>query len=187
MEIISAVFTERGIVIPAQNEANSLYQDGYGSLLTDSYLLTLKPFEVLYLVERRKIAVIDEENHKKLVFQELLWKFSAEDPNFWTRYIVYRDLRERGFVAKDGPGLGIDFLVYERGAYGKRMPKYQVYTIWEGIQDSINNLSEILTVAEEEQRILRLAVMDRRGEIVYYTLSEIKFDEKEEDTPKPCL
>lgn len=178
METISAVYTENGIVVPAQNEANSLYQDGYGSLLTDSRLLTLKPFEALYLVERGKIAVIDEESREKLVFQELLWKFSAGDQVIWTRYIVYRDLRARGFVARDGPGLGVDFLVYERGAYGKKMPRYLVYTIWEGTQDSIKHISEILNAAEEANRILRLAVVDRRGEIVYYTLSEMKFKEQ---------
>lgn len=186
MEIISAVYTESGIVVPAHNEANSLYQDGYGSLLTDSHLLTLKPFEALYLVERRKIAVIDEKSREKLVFQELLWKFTADDPTIWTRYIVYRDLRERGFVAREGPGFGVDFLVYERGAYGKKMPRYLVYTIWEGTKDSVRRLSEILTATEEANRILRLAVVDRRGEIVYYTLSEMKFEEPDDD-PRSCL
>lgn len=179
MGTISVVYTESGIIVPALNEVNSLYQDGYGSLIADSRLLKLKPFEVLYLVERQSIAVIDEESREKLVFKELLWKFSAEDPVIWTRYMIYRDLRSRGFVVRDGPGLGVDFLVYERGAYGRKMPRYLVYAIWEGAQDSLSHLSEILGAAEDADRVLRLAVVDRRGEIVYYTLSEMDFEELE--------
>ncbi len=175
METICAVYSNGRVVVPAQNEANSLYQDGYGSLLTENRFLTLEPFETLYLVESGKIAVIDEESREKLVFQELLWRFSADEPNVWTRYIVYRDLRTRGFVARDGQGLGVDFLVYERGSYGKRSPRYMVYNIWEGAQESIRHLGDVLNTAEEANKILRLAVIDRRGEIVYYTLSETDF------------
>jgi tRNA-intron endonuclease len=177
MEAISAVYSEGGVVVPAQNEANSLYQDGYGSLLAERRLLTVKPSETLYLVERGKIAVIDEGSREKLVFQELLSRFSAEDPDIWTRYIVYRDLRTRGFVARDGPGPGVDFLVYERGSYGKKTPRYLVHTVWEGTQEPIRRLSERLNQAEKDNKILRLAVVDRRGEIVYYTLSEMEFQD----------
>jgi tRNA-intron endonuclease len=177
MELFSAVYTENGIVVPAQNEANSLYQDGYGSLLEERRLLTLQPFEALYLMEKMKIALIDESSREKFVFRKLLWMSSAEDPVIWTRYIVYRDLRSRGFVARKGPGLGVDFLVYERGSYGKKTPRYLVYTVWEGSQEPVSHLNEILDVAEKTDRILRLAVVDRRGEIVYYTLSDMKFSE----------
>ena len=177
MELFSAVYTDKGIVVPAQNEANSLYQDGYGSLLKERRLLMLQPFEALYLVEKMKIAVIDEGSKEKVVFRNLLWRFSAEDPLIWTRFIVYRDLRTRGFVAKKGPGLGVDFLVYERGSYGKKVPRYLVYIIWEGTQEPVDNLCGVLDVAEKTDKILRLAVVDRRGEIVYYTLSEMGFKE----------
>jgi len=183
MEIISAVYTKGRVAVPALNEANSLYQDGYGSLLGDGRLLTLKPWEALYLVERIRIAVIDEESRRKLVFQELLWRFSSVDLHIWTRYLVYRDLRTRGFVVRDGLGLGVDFLVYERGSYGRRPPRYLVYAVWEGDPESIRHLGEVLGAAEADGRTLRLAVIDRRGEVVYYTLSEMEFMELEDSGP----
>lgn len=179
MEIISAIYSEGRVVVPAQNEANSLYQDGYGSLLGEGSLLTLKPVEALNLVERMKIAVLDEESRKKLVFQELLWRFSSNDPLVWTRYLIYRDLRSRGFVVRDGPGPGVDFLVYERGSYGKKPPRYLVYAIWEGAPESIRHLTTALEATETAGRIMRLAVVDRRGEVVYYTLSEMDFEQHE--------
>ena len=176
MDIISAVFTEGRVAVPALNEANSLYQDGYGSFLGDGRLLTLKPYEALYLVEMARIAVVDEEKRVSLVFQELLGLFSSRDSHIWIRYIVYRDLRSRGFVVREGRGLGVDFQVYERGAYGKKQPRYLVYGIWEGSPESMKQVSEVLDSAEDDGQILRLAVIDRRGEVVYYTLSEMVFN-----------
>ncbi len=182
MEKISAVYSEGRVVVPAQNEANSLYQDGYGSLLSDSYLLTLRPFEVLYLTEREKISVVDEKNRERLDFQGLIWRFTDADPNIWTRYVVYRDLRARGFVAREGPGHGVEFLVYERGSYGKKTPKYLVHALWEGVQEPLRQLGDMLTAAEDAGRILRLAVIDRRGEIVYYTLTEMNLQKPGENS-----
>ena len=159
MEPISAVYTATGIIVPVWNEAHSLYQDGYGSLMKDRRVLSLQPFEALYLVERQKISVIEEETKERRVFRELLQSF-------------YRDLRTRGFVAKGGKGPGIYFLVYVRGSYGKKVPRYGIYTVWEGSKVPVERLGAALDKATESDRILRLAVVDRRGEIVYYTLSE---------------
>lgn len=180
MEAISAVYTANGIVVPALNEANSLYQDGYGSLVRDSRVLSLQPFEALYLVERQKVSIIEEQTKNRLVFRELLQRFSEDDPDIWTRYIVYRDLRTRGFVAKGGKGPGLDFLVYERGSYGKKVPRYMVYTVWEGSKVPVARLGKVLDEATSSDTILRLAVVDRRGELVYYTLSDMDFDERED-------
>ena len=175
METISAVYTEGNVVVPTTNESNRLYQDGYGSMLAKGGALTLQTFETLYLIEIGKLVIVDEMSHGRLVFQELLKIFSQEDSHTWIRYIVYRDIRTRGFVAREGLGTGIDFLVYERGSYGKKTPSYLVYTVWEGNQEPINRLNEVLTIADNREKILRLAVVDRRGEVVYYTLSEASF------------
>ncbi len=171
MDTFSAVKTDGMIVVPTQNEANSLYQDGYGRLVPDSRLLSLEPFEALYLTERQKISVISEEDHERLVFQEILSRYSKDDPDLWTRYMVYRDLRTRGFVAKRGPGYGVDFLVYERGASRRKEPRHLVYVVGEGSPEPVKHLTEILGASNEENWQLKLAVVDRRGEIVYYNLS----------------
>jgi hypothetical protein len=44
------------------------------------------------------------------------------------------------------------------------------------LRTPISRLGEVLDSAVEEERILRLAVVDRRGEVVYYTLSEMDFE-----------
>ncbi|MBS7631502.1 hypothetical protein KEJ47_08030 [Candidatus Bathyarchaeota archaeon] len=180
LEQIGAVYSNKRILIPSLSEANSLYQDGFGSML-EGNMLVLRPIEALYLTERERITVIDKDNRVKMTFQDILQRFSEEDWLLWTRYIVYRDLRSRGFVVREIPGDDIRFHVYERGSYGKKPPRYAVYTISEGISEPLDHLYGILASAEMENKILRIAVIDRRGEIVYYTLSEINFEKDLEE------
>ena len=179
MQPFSTVLSEGRVIVPANNEANSLYQDGYGLLEAESGLLVLEGFEVLYLLERGKISVIDENNHERQTFRKLLNTYIKNVPNIWTYYIVYRDLRTRGFITKRGPGWGLDFYVYERGSYRKREPKNIVYSVWEGLPEDLIHLEEMLSDSVELDKNLRLAVVDRRGEIVYYTVSEKELVKKE--------
>ena len=178
MQPFSTVLSDGSIVVPAQNEANSLYQDGYGVMVPEARLLRLEAFEALHLLERGKISVIDEGSRERLTFQELLNLFSNEEPELWTRYIVYRDLRERGFVVRPDPNSSVSLLAYERGSYGKKPPRYLIYTIWEGMREPITHLMGVLEGAVNDKHILRLAVVDRRGEVVYYTRSEMEFIKK---------
>jgi tRNA-intron endonuclease len=185
MQPISAVRTNSKVVVPAQNEADSLYQEGFGSKV-EANVLRLESFEVLYLQEKGKIIVIDEETQRALSFQELLWIYSDVDDHVWARYIVYRDLRGRGFVARGGSEGKVSFLVYERGSYFKKPPSYMAYTVSEGLHDTILDLKGTLEVAEKKGYSTKLAVVDRRGEIVYYSLSKIdmkKSSNNEEEAP----
>jgi tRNA-intron endonuclease len=172
MQPISAVLVDDKVVVPAQNEADSLYQEGFGSK-ADASVLRLESFEVLYLQEKGKISVIDEETQRTLSFQELLRIYSDNDEQVWTRYLIYKDLRGRGFVARGGSDGKVSFLIYERGSYFKKPPSYMAYTVAEGLNDTILGLSEALENAEKKDYSMKLTVVDRRGEIVYYSLSKI--------------
>jgi len=176
IEQFTAVYRKDSVVVPALRESNSLYQNGYGSLLGEEGVLTLTPCETLFLVERKKLLVISEETREPLGFNELFTKFTALDKLIWTRYLVFRDLRLKGFIVKDGYGLGVDFLVYERGDFGKRPPKYLVIGTWEGEPKKMSELMDALKLASEKEKSLKLAVIDRRGEVVYYALQELDLE-----------
>ncbi len=167
MEPFTAVYTENQVVIPTQSEADSLLQDGYGYRKNKTHILW--GVEALYNAERGKIAVIDEEMNSKLSFQELLHRLSLDDPEIWINFIVYKDLRTRGFIIKVSEKT---FKVYERGDYGKKPPSYLLKIISEGKPENVKNLLEELKNTEDESLEMKIAVIDRRGEIVYYGLEE---------------
>ena len=164
----------KGVVaIPMRSEADSLFNDGYGAREGDS-VLTLDPCETLYNMDRGKVALVDEDANVKLSFQEALMLFTADDSSIWTRFIVYRDLRTRGFVARKAEEAA-GFVVYERGMYRKQPPSYHVRIISEGRPEKVKAILDELKKTEEEGCEFKLAVVDRRGDIVYYGLSEKSF------------
>ena len=173
MQPFTAVLTQGVVVIPMKSEADSLFNDGYGTREGDS-ALTLDPCETLYNMDRGKVALVDEDTHEKLSFQEAIRLFTADDPSTWTSFIVYRDLRTRGFVARK-TGEMADFVVYERGMYRKQPPSYHVRIISEGRPERVETILDDMKKTEEEGREFKLAVVDRRGDIVYYGLSERSF------------
>jgi tRNA-intron endonuclease len=108
-------------------------------------------------------------------FQNLLHCYEAVNENAWVNYMVYRDLRSRGYVAREGFGAGIDFRVYERGGYGKDTAPYLVLSTQEGKPIGIEELADALQRCQSQKKELVLAVMNRRGEIVYYSVSQLTF------------
>jgi tRNA-intron endonuclease len=88
-------------------------------------------------------------------------------------YLAYRDLRSRGYVVREGFGLGVDFRVYERGDYGKDTAKYLILSIQEGKPISLEDLAKALQQCQSLKKELVLAVMNRRGEVVYYSVSKL--------------
>lgn len=76
-------------------------------------------------------------------------------------------------MVREGFGLGIDFRVYERGEYGKETAKYLIFGIQEGQPVSVEDLARALRYVQSLKKRLVLAVINRRGEIVYYSISQL--------------
>ncbi|MEM0219356.1 MAG: tRNA-intron lyase [Thermoproteota archaeon] len=142
---------------------------GYGS---GEVQRSLKFHEALYLLEQNKLEVIDRKN-KTLSFDELLRRAEKYDNKVLYKYLIYRDLRNRGYIVVDGYGLGIDFNVYERGGFPNDTPKILVFGLCEGVSISFEELIKVLKVAQANRKMLVLTVIDRRNEVVYYTISRL--------------
>jgi tRNA-intron lyase len=93
----------------------------------------------------------------------------------WVNYLVYRDLRSRGYVVRGGFGVGIDFRIYERGSYGKNVASTLILSTQEGRPIDIGYLTSVIKQCQSQKKALVLAVMNRRGEIVYYSVSQLTF------------
>ncbi len=167
---VKGILEEGAVLIQSLEDAEPLLQGGYGTRRDEGEGSVLAPWEALYLLVENRLKVFDVATGEDLDFQFLLNKFRGVDPEIWTRYLIYRDLRKRGYVVRDGMGLGIDFRLYARGTYGEKAAKYIVYAVCEGTPIPVQKLQEALHVALNVKKRLIVAVMDRRGEIVYYSL-----------------
>jgi tRNA-intron endonuclease len=171
-----AFLTKQGRVFLSKTHENEssieeLRNRGYGKLMNQK--LFLKPYEALFLLTKNVIELVNEKSAKEVNFQKLLHVCERLDPNIWMKFLIYRDLRSRGYVVREGFGLGIDFRVYEKGMYKKGTAKYLILGIQEGKPISIEELTQILRNVQSLKKKLILAVLSRRGEVVYYSLSRL--------------
>jgi len=159
--------------VPILSESDSLFSEGYGIKLKRMFVLSF--CETLYLLENQKIIVLNEKTRTNLDFKDLFTRFVKEDMFFWKKYIVYRDLRSRGFIVREMVDRKNIFEVWERGQFNKKDSSYFVKIVVEGISEETSILINNLELSMEIGKDLKLAVIDPRGEIVYYGLNQANF------------
>ncbi|MDQ1279309.1 MAG: tRNA-intron endonuclease, archaea type [Thermoproteota archaeon] len=170
---IESVLKDKTVIIPTQENADQLLSGGYGVACENESGIVLTSYEALYLQCEYRISVMDHDNGEILDAHTLLERLRVSDSEAWTKYLIYRDLRSRGYVVREGVGWGINFRVYERGAYGEHAAKYIIQAIVEGAPVPVEKLEETLRLARNNKKEVIVAVMDRRGEIVYYSLDQL--------------
>ena len=168
----TGVLVKNGVRIAEKSSIDALSQRGYGTAENDAF--TLAFYEALYLLDKELLEVKDEKE-KAVDFQSLLQCYEKANENAWVNYLVYRDLRNRGYVVREGFGAGTDFRIYKRGTYGKDTASYLVLGTQEGKPLPIDDLVNALRHCQSQKKELILAVMNRRGEIVYYSISSLQF------------
>ena len=137
--------------------------------------LLLKPFESLYLLYTNKLTIF--KGKKNINFDLLLQIYKKQDENILTKFLVYRDLRTRGYIVKDGFGFGSDFRVYGKGDFGEKGAKFLVFGLNEGKQEKIGTLQKKIGEITKMGKEPIIAVIERRGAIIYYKISRINFNQ----------
>ncbi|MBD3350999.1 MAG: tRNA-intron lyase [Candidatus Lokiarchaeota archaeon] len=137
--------------------------------------IVLHPIEALYLIERGKLDLISEDG-ESISFNELIENAMDVNPKVWQQYIVYRDIRHRGYIIRVGYGGHADFRVYERGAkFAKDTSKYVYYIIRDGSPVPLNELDATVNQVLGDRKILVLAIFDTLGDSTFYKLEDFHF------------
>ncbi|KRT62024.1 MAG: tRNA intron endonuclease, tRNA-intron endonuclease, archaea type [Thaumarchaeota archaeon CSP1-1] len=163
-------------LITSKAMQQSLEQKGYGELSKKEFFL--KPFESLYLLYCDKLKL--SKGKKRIDFDSLMQTCIKQDEESLTKFLIYRDLRTRGYTVKDGFGFGSDFRVYERGDFGEKGAKYLVFGLNEGKQEKIGQLQKKIEQITQMGKEPIIAVIERRGEVIYYKISKMNFLENKE-------
>ncbi|NQV40353.1 MAG: tRNA-intron lyase [Nitrosopumilus sp.] len=159
--------------ISDKNMVHELDLKGFGEIEKEK--LFLKSFETLYLLYTKKLIL--KKNNKQIDFDIFMSLCQKTDFEILTKFLIYRDLRNRGYVVKDGFGFGSDFRVYERGHYGEKGAKFLIFGINEGQQEKMGNLQKKVEEITEMGKEPIIAVIERRGEVIYYKINRMNFFE----------
>ena len=108
-------------------------------------------------------------------FDSFLKKAKKVEPNFWIRYCVFRDMRNRGYIIKTALKFGADFRVYDRGVKpGEDHAKWIVYPVHEGEHLTWYEFSAKNRVAHSTKKRLLIGVVDDEGDVTYYEIRWVR-------------
>lgn len=153
-----------------KNAVDGLYNNRhYGKLVNGKVFLSL--LEAAYLTERGKIEVRDCK--KKLSLEEIMKLGRKGDELFDAKYLVYKDLRDRGYTVKSGLKFGSHFRVYRRGM--EEHAQWLVWVVPEHKTLTPHDVTARVRVAHGVRKEMIMAVVDDDGDVVYYRIEWMKF------------
>ena len=159
------------IVVGDSETKSQLKERGFGEAEGKRIVVSL--IEALFLVDTGKFDVM--KDNKKLSFENLLKIGSKHEKEFYNKYLVYKNLRERGLLVRTGLKFGSDFRVYQRGQnIGKGHSKYLVHVIPEEYSCSFPELARSIRLAENVNKNMIYAIVDEEGDVSYYLVDRMK-------------
>jgi len=170
--VVKAAFKGGKVAVEDTGMFGELEQAGYGE--RDGKRLVLKDYEALYLLYSGRLKLKDSGGDE-VSFNSLAEKVQADTRDAWTKFIIYRDLRSRGYIVKDGFGFGTDLRVYERGDFPEKAAKFVVFGLDEGTEKEVGELNESVRQIIKMGKEAIVAVIERRGEVIYYKVSRANF------------
>ncbi|MBS3090736.1 tRNA-intron lyase [Candidatus Pacearchaeota archaeon] len=126
--------------------------------------------ETLYLLEKGKLQVY--KGKKKVTSNMFLKEAQLLENNFHTRFIVFRDMRNRGYIVKTALKFGADFRVYERGVKpGQEHAKWILYPVFESTSLTWHEFAAKNRVAHSTRKKLLIAIVDDENDVTYYEVA----------------
>ena len=168
----NAVLADDAALVIDRGRFGELEESGYGS--KGDKVLVLRDFEALYLLYAGKLD-LKGQSGEGVTFERLAELTQKRASDSWTKFMIYRDLRSRGYVVREGFGFGTDLRVYERGDYPKKPAKYVVFALDEGIEKGMGELQKSVKEMARMGKEAIIAVIERRGEVIYYKVSKARF------------
>ncbi len=166
--LVKSVFSESSVFTENTDEARNLYAQSRFGAMTDSGKVSLSLIEAYYLIEKKKIEVY-LSSKKKMSEESFLEKAKKLESNFLTRYAVFKDFRNRGYIIKTALKFGADFRVYDRGVKpGEDHAKWIVYPVPETSYMTWYDFAAKNRVAHSTKKRLLIGIVDEESSVTYY-------------------
>lgn len=171
--VIQALFQEDSVLVEDHQDARIIYDNGFYGMLNTDKTLTLNFEEALHLYERGVISILNKSGIV-LSISECTALFSKQEKGFWNDYLVYKDLRNRGYIVNRGISDLVKYRLYPRGAkIGKTPAKTMICPLAEGQSINLEELDKIVIQIQSIKKELLIACVDRLGDVSYYELQEL--------------
>ena len=137
----------------------------FGKIEADFLHLSL--IEACYLQEKGRLNIYEDDTECSVGYLIDLIK----EEELYGKYVVYRDLKDRGYVIKTGFKYGSEFRLYNRGGGpGQGHSDYLVKIIFENYDINALDFSSYVRVSHGVNKKLLLAIVDEDFDITYYNV-----------------
>jgi len=169
-ETINAVMLFNKIISENSDAARELHKkNSYGSI--EDKKIQLSVFETFYLMEKKRLNLFDGRN-KEITLDAFSKKIKKSETNFFIKYAVFKDMRDRGYVVKTALKFGADFRIYDRGVKpGEDHARWIIYPVSEGSSLTWHEFAAKNRVAHSTKKRLMIAVVDDEGSCTYYEVA----------------
>ncbi len=168
---IKAIFTGETIY-SNKKEAFSLYEKSRFGEKKEGKIFYSFP-EALYLLEKKKIEIT--EGKKKFTFDKFIEELKEYDRKIQTRYAVFKDMRQRGYIVKTALKFGAEFRVYDKGKKpGQEHARWILYPVRESDILTWHEFAAKNRVAHSTRKNLLIGIVDEENDVTYYEISWIK-------------
>ena len=166
---VKAYLQKERVVSENTDAARELYnQSRYGKLLADGRV-QLALTEAMYLLERGKITIAAARGKKGVSPEQFMKSSTKTQKNFWVKYSVFKDIRDRGYIIKTALKFGADFRIYDRGVKpGEDHARWILYPVHEGDTLTWHELSAKNRVAHSTKKRLLIGVVDEEADVSYW-------------------
>jgi tRNA-intron endonuclease, archaea type len=166
--VTGAVRGDATVRIDDPSEAGTVYGRGFFGTVGAGGL-QLDRTESLYLLEMGRLE-IQGEHGRPVDWADLFRRALRAEPGFGIRYLVYRDLRQRGYVVREGPP-PVAFSVLPRGGVLHKTPaRFWVETVSEREPFELARIQSLAERAQAAKKQLLVGVVDEESDLTYYKL-----------------
>lgn len=171
---IQSVFLKERVLTENSNEARELYnQSRFGSIADDGKV-QLSLIEAMFLLEKGRIVILGGRS-KEMSSESFFKKAQKLEPNFWIRYCVFKDMRNRGYIVKTAMKFGADFRVYDRGVKpGEDHAKWVVFPVHEASTLTWYEFSSKNRVAHSTRKRLLIGCVDEESDVTYWEIRWVR-------------
>jgi tRNA-intron endonuclease, archaea type len=150
-------------------EAASIYAKGFFGTPEPDGSLRLDRYEAVYLAEMGRVE-LHGASGRRVGWSTAFRRAVRAEPGFPVRYLVYRDLRQRGYVVWAGPP-PVAFSVLPRGGTLHKTPsRYWVEALSEREPFDLARIVQLAERVQAARKLLWLGVVDEESDLTYYRL-----------------
>ena len=167
---ISGELNNNHIIVKKSSDVGRLYNKSHIGTLLSGNVLQLNLLEGVFLLDEGKMILF--QNKKPINFSQLLMLAAQQVPEFETKYLVFKDLRNRGHaITLINNDRLVTFCKFKKN--NLNTPSCIIVAFSERDILDIDETKQLIQQVKKKNSSLWFALVDEEGDLTYYDVSGI--------------